>query len=82
MYFNARVFFEEFLSGRNKIPTLFTHEDLITCLELWILDWHGKKKSKMEEFGLVCRSNWCSNEEPTVISKEEIEEWKVIFNEA
>lgn len=82
MYFDARVFFEEFLGGRNKIPMLFTYEDLITSLEWWVLDWHGKKKSEMEEFGLVCPSHWCSNEEPTEISEEEIEEWKVIFNEA
>ena len=82
MYFNARVFFKEFLIGRNKITSLFTYEDLITSLEWWVLEWHGKKKSEMEKFGLVCPNHWCSNKKPTVISEEEIEEWKVIFNEA
>ena len=82
MYFDARVFFSEYLKGKMEMPMLFTYEDLMMSLEMWVLEWHGKKRYKMERNGLSCPSNWCSNAEPKELSEEEIEEWKVIFNEA
>lgn len=86
MYFDARVFFKNYLKNKMEMPTLFTYEDLMMSLEMWVLKWHGKKRIDMKEFGLGCPIHWCSNTEPKELSGEEIEKWKfvfeVIFNEA
>ena len=79
MYFDVRIFIERIFEVLEEFDMA---EDALLSLDLWALAWHGKKKDDMERFGLSCPSNWCSNTKPKELSEEEIEEWKVIFNEA
>ena len=73
MYFDVRIFMEKMFEVFEEFDMV---EDALLALDLWALAWHGKKKSDMEESGLMCSRNWCSNEEPKPLKTEEIDDWK------